>query len=108
MTDPNLIIGFSKHIGLDPSKLKFTWTASSSAKEIAATQARNAQHKEFMATLETSTGVRKDKTSSQINIDKEKTKWIEEFGEELGTHLGVWVTEAMKDYTYLHSNKFSM
>jgi hypothetical protein len=106
IADPHLLISLSNSVGLDPSKLKFTWAPTSSREEIAAKATYNPQHVEFMETLEQSTGIIQDKTRFPPDLDKEKVKWREEFGYEQGTKLAEWVTAAMEDYRYLQHNKF--
>jgi hypothetical protein len=106
MANPQLLVNVSKTIGLDPSRLKFTWTATQTPEEIAAKAAQNPQHLEFMETLDRSTGIVQDKTRLSINLDREKGKWREQFGSEQSAKLEAWVIAAMSDYKYLIDNKF--
>jgi hypothetical protein len=106
ITNPHQLVNVSNAIGLDPSKLKFTWAATCSSEEVAAKTTHDPQHLEFMETLDRSTGIIKDKTRSSIDLEKEKVKWREEFGDEQGKKLEEWVAAAMDDYKYLERNKF--
>jgi hypothetical protein len=106
MKNPQLLVNMSKSIGLDASKLKFTWAATQSAEEIAAKATHDPQHLEFMETLDRSTGIVKNKMRSSVELEKEKEKWVEEFGQEHSLKLEEWVAAAMEDYMYLMRNKF--
>jgi hypothetical protein len=106
MKNPQLLVNISKSIGLDASKLKFTWAATQSAEEIVAKATHDPQHLEFMETLDRSTGIVKNKMRSSVELEKEKEKWVEEFGQEHSLKLEGWVAAAMEDYMYLMRNKF--
>lgn len=106
LRNPSLLVNVTKSVGLEHSKLKFTWTAACSPEEIAAKSADDLQHLELMDTLDRSTGILKEDIRSSTDLDEEKVKWTEEFGDEGAQDLVKWVTAAMDDFKYLESHKF--
>jgi hypothetical protein len=106
VANPHLLINVAKRVGLDSSKLKFTWKATSSEEEIAAKTVQDPQHLEFMDTLDRSTGVIKGGARVVVDLGEMGGAWREEFGDEEGKRLEGWVRAAMDDFRYLERNKF--
>lgn len=59
----------------------------------------------MVTTLYNSTSIELDKSSRELNIDNELSKWIEEFGEVVAKKLEGRVRAAMSDYEYLRSKR---
>lgn len=59
-------------------------------------------------TLFASTGILKEKTSQNLTLEEEVSKWKVEFGESEGSQLEGWVKDAMPDYEYLWRNRLTV
>ena len=102
MTKPEVIIKFCKLVGLDTTKLAFTWKPSTE-EELA--RLPGDQFRRMLSTPIASTGIMKEKLSSNISIDEEAKKWKEEFGQAEGEELEKFVRAAMPDYEYLKARR---
>ena len=102
MLKPEVIVKFSKLLGLDPTKLKFEWQP---ATDVELGQMPNDTARRMLSTLAASSGIMAGKTSSNVDIDAEAKKWLIEFGEEVGADMERWVRAAMPDYEYLNGRR---
>ncbi|OCK87876.1 uncharacterized protein K441DRAFT_670004 [Cenococcum geophilum 1.58] len=105
ISKPEVLFHYCEKVGIDSSKLRFTWDAKSTIEELAQNKVRDLQHRPFMATMDASSGILQDKAPSHIDIDLEAKKWREEFGERAGAKLEEWVRAAIPDYEYLSSRR---
>ena len=96
MTDPDVVIRFCNIVGLDTTRLRFTWTPAND---------REMAERRMFSTLLASNGVLKEKTWANIDIDTEAKKWKEEFGEEEGQKMEKWVRDAMPDYIFMKARR---
>jgi hypothetical protein len=101
MLEPELVIRYAHIIGLDPTKLKFSWKPASMEQldkmpEFA---------KRILSSLHASAGILEGKTSNNIDIDEEAKKWRIEFGEEEGDKIEKWARAAMPDYEYMKAKR---
>ena len=55
----------------------------------------------MLSTLNESSGILLEKTSTNIDIGMEAKTWREEFGEKIGRHMEKLVIAAMPDYEYM-------
>ena len=92
---PNLVKRLAVAIGLDVSKLQFSWAAAPSEKP----------SDEMLKTLLSSSGVEEDKLARGLTMEAERPKWVEEFGEESADRLERQVRDALPDYEYLVSKR---
>ena len=95
MEHPEMVERLAVTMGLDLSKLQYSWTAEDSGKP--------AGH--MLKTLMGSTGIESDKLSRGLTIEGEMSKWVEEFGEEQAEILAKRVRDALPDYKYLVSRR---
>ena len=101
MIEPEVVLRYSIIIGLDPTKLRFSW-ASASKEELDKMQG---PERRMRSTLSASEGIIEGKTSTNLNIDEEAKKWRAEFGEEEGEKIEKWVRAAMPDYEYMKAKR---
>ncbi|PGH26458.1 hypothetical protein AJ80_01771 [Polytolypa hystricis UAMH7299] len=101
IAQPAVVLKFAKMVGLDTSKLKFSWDPTSSE----TLEHMRADMKRMLSTLHASSGVVKDKLSTSIDIDEEAKKWQTEFGDDMAMNLEKWVRAAMPDYEYLKARR---
>jgi hypothetical protein len=101
MLKPEVVVKFSKLLGLDPTKLKFEWQPATDV-ELGKS---NEMARRMLSTLMASSGIMAEKTSSNVDIDTEAKKWKAEFGEEISGHLERLVRAAMPDYEYLKERR---
>lgn len=101
MTEPGVVIRLSEIIGLDPSKLQFSWERT--PKESVENMPPDTQR--MLSSLLASSGIDKSKVSANLNIETEAKKWREEFGEEGGAKIEKFVRDAMPDYEYMKAKR---
>jgi hypothetical protein len=101
MIEPEIVFRYSKIVGLDPIKLKFSWEPVSKEKldKMPRTERR------MRLTLSASAGIVEGKISINFDIDEEAKKWRLEFGEEEGEKIEKWVRAAMPDYEYMKAKR---
>ncbi|KAF2128281.1 hypothetical protein P153DRAFT_386408 [Dothidotthia symphoricarpi CBS 119687] len=104
---PEVLVSYCERVGLDPSKLKFSWNAKYTSEELQQHKNQDPRHHAFMATVDTSSGILKGKAPSHVDIEAEIQKWQEEFDEITCAKLEKWVRAATTDYEYLRSKKLS-
>jgi hypothetical protein len=104
MLEPKLVFEYAKIIGLDPTKLKFSWTPKRKEELDKLWDVE----KRMLSTISASAGILEGKTASGIVIDDEVVKWKGEFGEDEGAKIERWVRGAMMDYAYLKARRFKI
>lgn len=93
INDPGTLPRVCEILGLDASKLRFTWHPVEPPKE----RTKRRMH----STLCSSSGVLPLKTSLGLDIDNEAIKWKDEFGEDGGAIVEKFARASMEDYEYL-------
>lgn len=94
MNKPEVVRKLCVDSGLDPDALQYEWEtreAPPGAEQI----------KRFASTIYASKGILPGYTSDNIDMEKKKAGWREEFGEEAGDFLAEKVQGAMPDYEWL-------
>ncbi|KAJ6007548.1 hypothetical protein N7540_011524 [Penicillium herquei] len=110
------VVKFCKNIGLDPTVLQFEWDAQQNAQSWASDKAKGSAGNDMeggqiraanimLSTLTHSSGVVKDKTPINVDIDAELVKWKNEFGDEIAKSIETSVAESMPDYEYLKARR---
>lgn len=102
INDQSVVSKFADLLGLDSSKLKYSWSTTYQA-PCAADVKKKPLDRIMIKTLVSSTGVLKDKSCEGIDIVTESEKWKIEFGQEMGASLEKYVRAAMPDYEYLRA-----
>ncbi|KAF3480785.1 uncharacterized protein GIQ15_06132 [Arthroderma uncinatum] len=97
ITQPAVLVKLCQIIGLDSSKLRYSWE-----KDV---QPRRPGIMAFRSTIDNSTSIDTTKVAGNINLDDEAEKWKQEFGEEIGWMVEKHVRSAMPDYSYLKSRR---
>jgi hypothetical protein len=82
--------------GLDGGAVQYQWEER---------QEENPLKASFLSTINGSTGIVKGLDSKGLDVQREKGKWREQFGEEASEELERLVREAMGDYEYLLSKR---
>ncbi|KAI9930662.1 hypothetical protein ASPWEDRAFT_39567 [Aspergillus wentii DTO 134E9] len=104
MAKPEVVVRFCDILGMDRSKLRFTWTAETEEKK-----SRMGKYpSRFLSTLISSEGIVSGKTSENVDIDVEAKKWRVEFGDEAGAKLEQVVRAAMPDYEFLKARRLKV
>lgn len=101
MTEPELVMRYSKILGFDESKLRFLWEPASKEEWDKMHRAEKAMR----STIAASAGIVEGKTSVNVDIDEEAKKWRSEFGNEDGEKMEKWVRAAMPDYEYMKTKR---
>ncbi|EXJ86374.1 hypothetical protein A1O3_03325 [Capronia epimyces CBS 606.96] len=99
--NPQVMLRYSKIIGLDPSLLAFSWEATSNER----LEQMSKMERRMLSTISASTGILKEKVSADLNIDIEVSKWETAFGKEEAEKLASWVKAAMPDYEYMRERR---
>ena len=103
MLEPELVVKYAKIIGLDPTKLKFSWTPKRKEELDKLWDVE----RRMLSTISASAGILEGKTANGIVIDDEVVKWKVEFGEDEGAKIERWVRGAMMDYEYLKARRLT-
>ncbi|RMZ71248.1 P-loop containing nucleoside triphosphate hydrolase [Pyrenophora seminiperda CCB06] len=93
MRDPSAVRKLCLQTGLDPDAVQYEWEAK--AQDAHPAKAR------FLSTISASRGILPGFTASEVDVEREKEKWVVEFGEVDGKGLADKVDAAMGDYEYL-------
>ncbi|KAL5328989.1 hypothetical protein ACEPPN_002498 [Leptodophora sp. 'Broadleaf-Isolate-01'] len=101
IAEPGVVVRYCQIIGIDPSKLKFEWAPVSSEEK----KEMNPVIGRFLSCLLDSSGIQKDKVSTNIDIGIETAKWKAEFGDVLGEKMAKWVGDAMPDYEAMRARR---
>ncbi|KAF4624939.1 hypothetical protein G7Y89_g13230 [Cudoniella acicularis] len=104
MLDSEIVLQYATVIGLDPSKLKFSWTPAHKEE----VEKMHPVERRMRSTISSSSGIVEGKTSKNLDIDVEAKKWKMEFGEVEGKKIEEWVRAAMPDYKYMRSRRFGL
>jgi hypothetical protein len=96
MNDPDAIRQLCIETGLDPDTVQYSW------EEV---QEENPLVARFKSTINASKGIIKGLDARSLDIEKEKTKWKTDFGNEEADRLAKFVNDAMPDYNYLLSHR---
>ncbi|KAG9235735.1 hypothetical protein BJ875DRAFT_528212 [Amylocarpus encephaloides] len=104
MRHPELMVKYSKLIGLDAEKLRFKWDAVSSEQQ----EGMWAPERRMRDSIDNSEGVIRGKSSIGIDLGEEGKRWKVEFGEMGGERLEGWVRGAMGDYEYLRGRRLRL
>jgi hypothetical protein len=102
MTNSELVRHSAKLIGMDPTKLKFTWAPGTTPKLVGAPKTLVSQ---MTTTISASAGIFEGKIWAGMDLDTKISQWKVEFGEEEGIKLDKLVRDAMPDYEYMLSRK---
>ena len=94
INDENVAKDLCKQIGVDPQYLQTTWDKMSDEQR----EKQGALVSRFLSTIQSSTGIIKSET---LDLDKEKVKLLQEFGNETGEMLIGFIERAMPDYLFL-------
>ncbi|KAK2769726.1 hypothetical protein FQN53_005946 [Emmonsiellopsis sp. PD_33] len=105
ITNPEIVIHLCDTVGLDSTKVQFTWDTRDEPMEGMGPSDREI-HMRARTTLYSSTGIMAEKSFCGLTVDGEVAKWKVEFGEVDGRKLERWVWEAMSDYEYLWEKRF--
>jgi len=101
MVEPEVVVRYSEIVGLDQTKLKFSWEPARE-EELSKMPGRE---RRMRSTMSASTGIMEGKTSINLDVDDEARKWRLEFGEEEGEKIEKWVRAAMPDYEYMKAKR---
>jgi hypothetical protein len=101
MLEPDVVRRYSEILGLDQSKLRFSWEPARTED----LEGMSRAEKRMRSTIVASDGIVEGKTSVGLDIAEEAKKWRAEFGEEEGKRLEVWVRAAMPDYEYMRARR---
>lgn len=102
--ETKVLVRYCQLVGLDPSKLKYTWEPVSAAEKAL----KDPMMVRMKDTLYASTGILENKTAKNLILEDEVSKWKVEFGESEGSQLEGWVKAAMPDYEYLWNNRLTV
>jgi hypothetical protein len=91
MLEPELVLKYSRIIGLDAEKSKFSWDP---ARKEGLDEMWDVE-RWMLSTISSSAGIVKGKTSVGLDIDEEAKKWKMETEK--------WVRDAMLDYEYMRA-----
>lgn len=95
----DVVCKYAEAVGLDPALVRFEWAAVSEQEQerLGKVEAR------MKDTLLKSNGVVLDKLQEveAVDVEKEKEKWVGEFGEVLAKRLARLVEDAIRDYEWL-------
>jgi len=98
-----LVERYAAAVGLDAERLQWTWTIAT-PEEVAMNGKIGARMKD---TILKSAGIVKGRTSEGLDVEVEKRKWVEEFGEEIAASVADMVDQAMEDYLWLKERKMA-
>lgn len=106
LSNPELVRKYAAAVGLDPQLVRFTWNESSPEER----EKMSKIEVRMKDTLLKSQGVVVDKLQEvmSLDLDKERTKWENEFGNVLGERLARLVNDAMADYTWLWERRLKV
>jgi len=104
LTSPELMQKYCQLVGLDGSKLQFSWDPLSQD-EVSKYMPVWQRMRETLFAL---SGIRTDKLAANLNFETDLAKWKEEFGDEKGLYLRDLVVAAMPGYEYLRSKRLSL
>jgi hypothetical protein len=101
MGEPAMLVRFCEIVGLDPSRLRFTWSPANERERENLTSTTQ----RMKSTLLASSGVMTGKSAGNLDIEVEARKWRQEFGKIQGAKMEEYVRAAMPDYEYLKARR---
>ena len=96
MKDREAVRQLCREIEFDPDAVQYEWEAREETDPAKAA---------FLSTIAASTGIKPGLEARCLDIEAEKAKWVEEFGEVDAADLAKAVEAAMPDYEYLLSHR---
>jgi hypothetical protein len=102
IASPEVVVRYCELIGINPAKLKFEWAPVTDEEKV---KTGNPTVQRLLSSLMASSGIQKDKVSTNIDIPAEAVKWEEEFGEKIGGKMKVWVEKGMPDYDFMKARR---
>lgn len=96
MRDREAVRQLCREIDFDPEAVRYEWDTREETDPIDIA---------FFSTVAASTGIRPGFEARGVDVEAEKPKWVEEFGEVDGKDLAKAVEAAMPDYEYLLSHR---
>lgn len=80
IAEPAFVVQYGQIVGIDTSRLRFEWTPAASAEK----EQMGPLVGRLLSCLMNSSGVQKDKSSTNLDPVDEAAKWKGEFGDEVG------------------------
>jgi hypothetical protein len=108
MSNPELVRHYATLVGMDPSKLKFSWPVTSKTDSMGLPEPGALLVSKLYTTIDKSTGIVGGKTWDGVDLATKALAWKEEFGEEEGKKIEKLVREAMPDYEFMLSRKLTL
>lgn len=112
--NPQIVLKLCEQLGLEKSAVQFEWDSAIKS-DISQTSGNesNAENQDrhkrinayFLATINASSGVVKDKAPVDVDIEAEAVKWNGEFGADVAGFLHKTVLDSMPDYEYLKARR---
>lgn len=96
MKDREAVRQLCREIDFDPDAVQYEWETR---------EEKDPAKAAFLSTIAASTGIRPGLEARCVDLEAEKVKWMEEFGEQDGTDLANAVEAALPDYEYLLSHR---
>jgi hypothetical protein len=96
MTNPAALRRLCIESGLDPDALQFEWEEVHDGRP---------KWKVFTARINASRGIIEGLDARNLDIEAEKAKWVDEWGEDEAESLAKYVEDTMPDYDYLRSRR---
>ncbi|PWY90307.1 hypothetical protein BO94DRAFT_533811 [Aspergillus sclerotioniger CBS 115572] len=111
--NPLAVTRFCELTGLDKETLKFQWSEEGTKESGPSVGNESAEALDMRlkinsimrSTVDSSSGIIKNKTPSTIDLDVEIKSWKAEFGEEVAKLMEKSVLESMPDYEYLKARR---
>ncbi|KAL3459030.1 hypothetical protein BJX64DRAFT_291573 [Aspergillus heterothallicus] len=101
MRDPKVVMNYAQILGLDTSKVSFSWKAA----EKQQVEKMDPYAKRFLSTLLDSKNVEQNKIAGNVDLENETRAWRGEFGEKKAGELKALVCAAMEDYEFLKTRR---
>jgi hypothetical protein len=96
MKDREAVRQLCREIDFDPDAVQYEWETR---------EEKDPAKAAFLSTIAASTGIKPGLEARCVDLEAEKVKWVEEFGEVDGRDLAKAVEAAMPDYEYLLSHR---
>lgn len=97
INDNNVAQDLCKQLEIDPQHLQLSWDATPEEQK----KNQGPVITRFLSTIQKSTGIIKSGKTDDLDLEKEREKLVEQFGEELGNMLMGFIKRAMPDYMFL-------
>lgn len=104
MTNRDIMVKYAKMIGIDPTRLRFSWDVESTDEDWGEFKS---EWKRMRSTIRSSSGVLEGKTSAGLVVEEEVDKWKAEFGDEIAGDLETWVKDAMPHYEHMKAKRLT-